>query len=853
MKRTSTIFRKILCKKLFKLFLFLFLITINKSWGQTYFDMSTSNYTQSFNAITALPTNFSTVAILTTGTIPVATKTTTTSTSALVVVGSGAAVGIDAATSTRLVFLTTGGTNNTSAIATDLNLNFSNRNAGNLSFDASTIFNSTGDRVGTLRVYYSTDNTNWSELTGTNLPYVATNNVVGSANVSIALPAALNNQPTVKLRFYYHNGTTGGTAGSRPKIGLDNLSITSTAAVACTPQTITALSSPVTKSFGDSHSIATTASSGLVVTYSSSNNSVASVDETGNVFIIGIGGPITLTASQAGNGSTVCLATPVTQSLTVTKATPTITSLPSATSITYGQTLSSVSLSGGTASVSGTFTFTTPSLLPPAGTAQYSVTFTPDDSAYYNTTTTNINVIVNAKALTITANDVSKPEGTSILGGPGSIAFTSSGLLSGESIGSVTITYGTGSASEDLAGSYVGQVTASAATGGSFSPSNYTITYISGTITVSAGALITGSLFTTPNFVSATYGSVSNEASFTVSGSNMTEGILVSSPDSNFEVSLTSGGSFTDTVLVGAAGNISQILVYIRLKSSAFVNTYTGSIVLTSAGATTVLIPVSTSTVIKATPTIDSLPVSSPITYGQTLGASNLFGGSASVPGQFIFTTFSTLPNAGTGDFDITFVPTAVDNFNSVQGLVSVTVNKADQTLSGIALTEAKVYGDVAYSASSTASSGLEVSYLSSNTSVATVNTNGLVTIVGVGTSTITASQFGDSNYNAASSVTQELTVSKGEQTITLASTDAKTTSTTTYSLLQNASSGLAIVYTSSNAAVATVSGNTVTIVGIGSTTITANQVGDTNYNAAPQITQELSVTQGGSIMIIKS
>ena len=220
---------------LFWSFAMLFLLVSGKVSGQTFFDMSTSNYTQRFNAITALPTNFSTVAILPTGTIPVATKTTTASTSALAVVGSGAAVGIDAATSTRLVFLTTGGTNNTSAIATDLNLNFSNRNAGDLSFDASTIFNGTGDRVGSLRVYYSTDNTNWAELTGTNLPYVATNNVVGSANVSITLPAALNNQPTVKLRFYYHNGTTGGTAGSRPKIGLDNLSVTSNLEVTQAP------------------------------------------------------------------------------------------------------------------------------------------------------------------------------------------------------------------------------------------------------------------------------------------------------------------------------------------------------------------------------------------------------------------------------------------------------------------------------------------------------------------------------------------------------------------------------------------------------------------------------------------
>ncbi|MFN5629754.1 MAG: T9SS type A sorting domain-containing protein [Bacteroidota bacterium] len=198
--------------------------------AQTYFDMSSSNYSQNFNGITTLPTNFSLVGVQATGTIPSATRTTTASTNALAIVASGAAVGIDAATSTRLVFLTTGATANSTAIASDLNLNFTGRTAGNLSYDASTIFNSTGDRVGSLRVYYSLDNTAWTELTGTNLPYVATNNVAGSGSVSIALPSALNNQATVKLRFYYHNGNAAGTAGSRPRIGIDNLSVTSTAA-----------------------------------------------------------------------------------------------------------------------------------------------------------------------------------------------------------------------------------------------------------------------------------------------------------------------------------------------------------------------------------------------------------------------------------------------------------------------------------------------------------------------------------------------------------------------------------------------------------------------------------------------
>jgi hypothetical protein len=213
--------------------------------AQTYYDMSTGNYSQNFNGITTLPTNFSLVGVQATGTIPVATRTTTASTNALSVVGTSTAVGIDVATSTRLVFLASGGTDNTSAIASDLNLNFTGRNAGNLSYDASTIFNGTGSRNGSLRVYYSLDNTAWTELTGTNLPYVATNNVVGSGSVSIALPSALNNQATVKLRFYYHNGT-GGATGSRPRIGIDNLAVTSTSAggptITWTPTSLTGFS-----------------------------------------------------------------------------------------------------------------------------------------------------------------------------------------------------------------------------------------------------------------------------------------------------------------------------------------------------------------------------------------------------------------------------------------------------------------------------------------------------------------------------------------------------------------------------------------------------------------------------------
>ena len=82
-------------------------------------------------------------------------------------------------------------------------------------------------------------------------------------------------------------------------------------------------------------------------------------------------------------------------SVTVTKANPTITTAPTATSIAYGQTLEFSTLSGGVASVAGTFAFTTPSTAPNAGTASQSVTFTPTLTANYNTVPTSVSVTVN--------------------------------------------------------------------------------------------------------------------------------------------------------------------------------------------------------------------------------------------------------------------------------------------------------------------------------------------------------------------------------------------------------------------------------------------------------------------------
>lgn len=83
---------------------------------------------------------------------------------------------------------------------------------------------------------------------------------------------------------------------------------------------------------------------------------------------------------------------------------------------------------------------------------------------------------------------------------------------------------------------------------------------------------------------------------------------------------------------------------------------------------------------------------------------------------------------------------------------------KLSQTITFPTLPTGKQVGDADFSPGATASSGLPVSYASGNTSVATI-VNGLIHIVGLGSTNITASQAGDSTYNAATPVVRGLTI----------------------------------------------------------------------------------------------
>ena len=108
-----------------------------------------------------------------------------------------------------------------------------------------------------------------------------------------------------------------------------------------------------------------------------------------------------------------------------------------------------------------------------------------------------------------------------------------------------------------------------------------------------------------------------------------------------------------------------------------------------------------------------------------------------------------------------------------------------------------------------------------------------MIHITGAGTAVITASQAGNNTYYPAQDVTRTIIVAKAAQTITFTNYPDELMIGETYNLTAVASSGLAVLFESTNATIATVTGNLLTAIKKGSVQIRAYNAGDTNYEPA--------------------
>ncbi|NLX90395.1 MAG: hypothetical protein GXZ07_02185 [Firmicutes bacterium] len=165
--------------------------------------------------------------------------------------------------------------------------------------------------------------------------------------------------------------------------------------------------------------------------------------------------------------------------LVIGKATPSVSTWPLASELVYGQTLADAVLSGGEASVPGTFAFASPSMIPSAGTALQEVIFLPSDTVNYNEVKGTTEVTVKQSAATITLEDLEHtydgtPKTATVVTNP-------SGL-------NVTITYNGSTEAPVNAGEYEVEAT--------IADANYTGT-ATGTLVIneSTPAIIAASLF----------------------------------------------------------------------------------------------------------------------------------------------------------------------------------------------------------------------------------------------------------------------------------------------------------------------------------------------------------------------
>jgi hypothetical protein len=491
-------------------------------------------------------------------------------------------------------------------------------------------------------------------------------------------------------------------------------------------------------------------------------------------------------------------------------------------SFTYSSgTPSVISVSGSTLTVAG------------AGSSVITATFTPTDSTRYNTATTTMTVTVGKGSPTFSAwSGVSKNFGDSaftvtapsVIGSvPGTFAY-SSGTTSVISVSGSTLT---------VAGAGNSIITAT------FTPTN-TTNYNTATTTMTVAVGKGSPTFSAWSNVSKNFG----DSAFTVTAPTVTGSVPGTFTYSSGTPSVISVSGSTLTVV--GAGN------------SVITATFTPTNTTNYNTATTFM----TVTVGKGSPTFSAWSNVSK-NFGNpafTVTAPTVIG---SVPGTFTYSsattsvisvsgTTLTVVGAGNSVITATFTPNDSTNYNTATTFMTVTVGAGSQSITRTSTSPTSPVKSGTYTPAATASSSLTVAITiaSGSSSVCSISA-GVVTFNTVGSCVIQYSQSGNSNYAAATQVTETLTVGKATPTFSAWSGVSKNFGDSAFTVTAptvTGSLGGTFTYTSATTSVISVSGTTLTVVGAGNSVITATftPTDSTNYNTA---TTFMTVTVGKAVL----
>ena len=315
----------------------------------------------------------------------------------------------------------------------------------------------------------------------------------------------------------------------------------------------------------------------------------------------------------------------------------------------------------------------------------------------YNITFVSADLTITQKAITITADAKTKVYGDA----DPSLTYTVAPSLVGSDVltGILSRTVG-----EDV-GNY--------AIGSTLANTNYNITFVSADLTITQKAITI-----TADAKTKVYGDSDPSLTYTVApslvGSDVLTGILsrtVGEDVGNYAIGSTLANTNYNITFVSADLTITQKAITITADAKTKVYG-------------------------------DSDPIFTYATTPSLVGSDILTGILSRTVGEDVgnYAIGSTLANT---NYNITFVS------------ADLTITQASQTIMFGPLSHTT--SDV-FNLSATASSGLTVTYISSDTSIATISGD-VITILSAGSVTITASQAGDINFSAAADVSQFLNI----------------------------------------------------------------------------------------------
>ncbi|MCX2484888.1 MBG domain-containing protein [Pedobacter sp. MR2016-24] len=421
---------------------------------------------------------------------------------------------------------------------------------------------------------------------------------------------------------------------------------------------------------------------------------------------------------------------------TALTAGPSTTDFTATGALATGETVTSVTLTPNAAGLSaataaGATYVVTPSAATGSGgfsAANYNISYAP----FSGTVTRN--------TITITATGPAKVYGTALTTGTSTTNFTTAGTLAaGQAITSVTLTPDAAGLSAATAAGTRYQITPSAAIGtGGFDAANYNMVY-----TPFSGTVSKTPITITANTVTKTYGTVltggAANTNFTLSGGTLQNGNTITGVTVNY----TAGNTANATVGTYAAAVTPSLATGAGAFNAAnYQITYNNGDVVVNKSVLGVTADAKTKTFGAADPALTYS-----ITSGALVGTDQISG------------TLTRTAGENTGVYPIVQnTLTAGSNYTLNYTGANLSITAAAQTITFAALAT-KLSTDVPFTLIATASSGLTVTYSSSDATVARIVNGNQVEIVKAGTVVITASQSGNANYSAATPVTQNLII----------------------------------------------------------------------------------------------